>query len=150
MVQLHDVVQTNFVVSRLMGADGKVTIPKSSTRYIPATYPPHRMLSAGCRPLQSRHRSGSGNGLGIGPHTCLRDAYSSQRASITAPPSVRCACTTDISSTALRVNRAGVDLLASPNLRLQMGDRITVVGNPRRHRPSRLASRQLDEAPQPA
>ena len=27
-----------------------------------------------------------------------------------------------------RVNRAGVDLLASPNLRLQMGDRITVVG----------------------
>lgn len=27
-----------------------------------------------------------------------------------------------------RVNRAGVDLLAAPNLRLQMGDRITVVG----------------------
>lgn len=29
---------------------------------------------------------------------------------------------------ATRVNRAGVDLLATPNLRLQMGDRITVVG----------------------
>ena len=29
---------------------------------------------------------------------------------------------------ATRVNRAGVDLLASPGLRLQMGDRITVVG----------------------
>jgi putative transport protein len=29
---------------------------------------------------------------------------------------------------ATRVNRAGVDLLASPNLRLQMGDRLTVVG----------------------
>ena len=27
------------------------------------------------------------------------------------------------------MNRAGVDLLATPNLRLQMGDRITVVGN---------------------
>ena len=27
-----------------------------------------------------------------------------------------------------RVNRAGVDLMANPNLRLQMGDRITVVG----------------------
>jgi len=27
-----------------------------------------------------------------------------------------------------RVNRAGVDLLASPGLRIQMGDRITVVG----------------------
>lgn len=27
-----------------------------------------------------------------------------------------------------RVNRAGVDLLASPNLRLQIGDRVTVVG----------------------
>jgi putative transport protein len=31
---------------------------------------------------------------------------------------------------ATRVNRAGVDLLASPNLTLQVGDRITVVGNP--------------------
>jgi len=30
---------------------------------------------------------------------------------------------------ATRVNRAGVDLLASPDLRLQMGDRLTVVGN---------------------
>ncbi|MDE6288308.1 MAG: transporter, partial [Muribaculaceae bacterium] len=30
---------------------------------------------------------------------------------------------------ATRVNRAGVDLLASANLRLQMGDRLTVVGN---------------------
>lgn len=28
-----------------------------------------------------------------------------------------------------RVNRAGVDLLASPGLRLQIGDRVTVVGN---------------------
>ena len=27
-----------------------------------------------------------------------------------------------------RVNRAGVDLVADPNLRLQMGDRLTVVG----------------------
>ena len=30
---------------------------------------------------------------------------------------------------ATRVNRAGMDLVASPNLRLQMGDRLTVVGN---------------------
>ena len=28
-----------------------------------------------------------------------------------------------------RINRAGVDLLASPNLRLQIGDRVTVVGD---------------------
>ena len=31
LLQLHDVVHTNFVVSRLMGADGTVTIPKSTT-----------------------------------------------------------------------------------------------------------------------
>lgn len=31
---------------------------------------------------------------------------------------------------ATRVNRAGIDLLASPNLTLQVGDRITVVGDP--------------------
>ncbi len=40
---------------------------------------------------------------------------------------------------ATRVNRAGVDLLASPNLRLQMGDRMTVVGN--EEDINRLASR---------
>ena len=27
-----------------------------------------------------------------------------------------------------RVNRAGIDLLASPDLRLQIGDRLTIVG----------------------
>ena len=31
---------------------------------------------------------------------------------------------------ATRVNRAGLDLLANPNLKLQVGDRITVVGDP--------------------
>lgn len=31
IVKLHDVVQTNFVISRIMGNDGVVTIPKSST-----------------------------------------------------------------------------------------------------------------------
>lgn len=31
---------------------------------------------------------------------------------------------------ATRVNRAGVDLIASPNLAIQVGDRITVVGDP--------------------
>ena len=31
MLELHEIVQTNFVVSRLMGQDEKITIPKSST-----------------------------------------------------------------------------------------------------------------------
>ena len=31
MLELHEIVQTNFVVSRLMGQDDKITIPKSST-----------------------------------------------------------------------------------------------------------------------
>ena len=31
ILQLHDVIQCNFVVSRIMSADGTVTIPKSST-----------------------------------------------------------------------------------------------------------------------
>ena len=40
---------------------------------------------------------------------------------------------------ATRVNRAGVDLLASPNLTLQVGDRLTVVGDP--NHIERLATR---------
>lgn len=36
---------------------------------------------------------------------------------------------TNLGTNVTRVNRAGVDLIAAPNLKLQMGDRVTVVGS---------------------
>lgn len=129
LVELHDVVQTNFVVSRIMGASGDITIPKSSTqihtgdillivcsahdvdRFKAVIGPEVEMdWEAIPAPVYSRRiiiTKSEYNGVALGSLR-LHNGY-------------KLNCT--------RVNRAGVDLLASPNLRLQMGDRITVVGN---------------------
>ncbi len=129
MVELHDIVQTNFVVSRIMGADSIVNIPKSSTpihtgdlllivcsahdadRFKAVIGPEVEMdWESTPTPVYSRRiliTKSEYNGVALGSLR-LHNGY-------------RLNCT--------RVNRAGVDLLAAPNLRLQMGDRITVVGD---------------------
>ncbi|MDE6464462.1 MAG: putative transporter [Muribaculaceae bacterium] len=129
MVELHDIVQTNFVVSRIMGSDSVVTIPKSSTaihtgdlllivcsahdadRFKAVIGPEVEMdWESAPTPVYSRRiliTKSEYNGVALGSLR-LHNGY-------------RLNCT--------RVNRAGVDLLAAPNLRLQMGDRITVVGD---------------------
>lgn len=129
LLQLHDIVQTNFVVSRLMGSDGKVVIPKSSTeihtgdllkivcsaadadRFLAVIGPKEDMdWESTPTPVFSRRiliTKSEYNGVALGSLR-LHNGYQLN-------------CT--------RVNRAGVDLLAAPNLRLQMGDRVTVVGN---------------------
>lgn len=129
LLQLHDIVQTNFVVSRLMGSDGKVVIPKSSTpihtgdllkivcsavdadRFLAVIGPAEEMdWESTPTPVFSRRiliTKSEYNGVALGSLR-LHNGYQLN-------------CT--------RVNRAGVDLLASPSLRLQMGDRVTVVGD---------------------
>lgn len=129
LLQLRDVVQTNFVVSRLMGTDGEVVIPKSSTdihigdkllivcsahdadRFKAVIGPEVQMdWESTPTPVFSRRivmTKSEYNGVPLGSLR-LHNGY-------------KLNCT--------RVNRAGVDLLAAPNLRLQMGDRLTVVGN---------------------
>ena len=129
ILQLHDVIQCNFVVSRIMSADGTVTIPKSSTllhhgdrllvvcsagdteRFTAVLGPQIEMdWEATPSPVFSRRiliTKSEYNGVALGSLR-LHNGYQLN---------------------ATRVNRAGVDLLAAPNLRLQMGDRITVVGN---------------------
>lgn len=129
MVSLHDVIQCNFVVSRMMTADNKIIIPKSSTeihvgdillivcsaqdaeRFHAVLGPDVEMdWESTPTPVYSRRilvTKSEFNGVSIGSLR-LHNGYQLN---------------------ATRVNRAGVDLLASANLRLQMGDRITVVGN---------------------
>lgn len=127
--ELHDVINCNFVVSRLMRADGTIVIPKSETEIhlgdkllvvmsaqdedrLKAVVGPEIEMDwkAMPSPVVSRRiliTKGNYNGATIGSLR-LRMGYKLN---------------------ATRVNRAGVDLLASPGLRLQLGDRLTVVGN---------------------
>ncbi len=129
LVELHDIIQCNFVVSRLMRPDESVVIPKASTEIhtgdklyvvmsaqdedrLKALIGPEIEMDWNAAPSQVVSRrilvtKGNYNGVAIGSLR-LRMGYKLN---------------------ATRVNRAGVDLLAAPNLRLQIGDRITVVGN---------------------
>ncbi|MBD5314216.1 MAG: putative transporter [Duncaniella sp.] len=130
--ELHQILHSDFVVSRLMGQDGKVVIPTSKTQLhvgdkIFVVLAPQdemkfqgvigheiQMDQADWEEVQSQIFSrrivvtqSKYNGVALGDLR-LHTAYQLN-------------CT--------RVNRAGVDLLASPNLRLQMGDRLVVVGD---------------------
>lgn len=127
--ELHDVINCNFVVSRLMRKNGEIIIPKSETQIhtgdkvlvvmsaqdedrLKAVIGPEIVMDwkSMPSPVVSRRiliTKGNYNGVTLGSLR-LRMGYKLN---------------------ATRVNRAGVDLLASPGLRLQIGDRLTVVGN---------------------
>lgn len=128
LMQLHDIISCNFVISRLKDKDGNVIIPNSQTvvhhndmlyivmsaqdeeRFKAVIGPEVEMdWEATPSPVVSRRiviTKSQFNGVPIG-QLRLRMGYRLN---------------------ATRVNRAGVDLLASPGLRLQVGDRMTVVG----------------------
>ncbi len=128
ILSLHDVIQCNFVVSRQKTADEKIIIPTSRTelhvgdillivcsaqdadRFHAVLGPDVEMdWNSIPTPVVSRRilvTKSEFNGVPLGSLR-LHNGYQLN-------------CT--------RVNRAGVDLISSPNLRLQMGDRITVVG----------------------
>lgn len=129
LAQLHTIITTDFVVSRLMGPDGQVIIPVSST-------PIHDgdLLLIVCSDHEAdRFRTVLGPEVEMDWETTQTPVVS-RRILITKSEyngvslgSLRLHNGYQLNCT--RVNRAGVDLLASPGLRLQMGDRITVVGD---------------------
>ena len=126
---LHDVIQCNFVVSRLMTAAGTLKIPKSTTEVHVGD-----VLLIVCSSQDSeRFHAVLGPDVEMDWQAIQTPVYS-RRILITKSElngvqlgSLRLHNGYKLNAT--RVNRAGVDLLATPSLRLQMGDRITVVGN---------------------
>lgn len=126
--KLHTLISCNFVLSRIERPDGEVIVPTADdilnigdlvlvvcsvqdeevfTRFIGPKVEKKWEMDKG--PVVSRRilvTKTEYNGVKLGSLR-LRSAY---KLNVT------------------RVNRAGVDLLASPSLRLQMGDRLTVVG----------------------
>ena len=129
LLQLHDIVRTNFVVSRIMDEAGKITIPKSSTQI----HTGNLLLTICSASDVERFKAVIGSEIEMDWEAVPAPIFS-RRILITksefngvALGSLRLHNGYKLNAT--RVNRAGVDLLASPNLRLQMGDRLTVVGN---------------------
>lgn len=130
MAELHDIIQCNYVVSRILHGDDDIVIPVSTSkvylgdklRIVLSPNDEHRMeaiigpeVQMEWEEIDTSHdvvsrriviTRSNYNGVALGSLR-LHNGYNLN-------------CT--------RVNRAGVDLLAAPNLRLQMGDRITVVG----------------------
>ncbi|MCH5219650.1 MAG: putative transporter [Muribaculaceae bacterium] len=129
LAQLHDIISTNFVVSRLMGDDGKIIIPVSSTTLHENDY----MLIVCSDHEADRFRTVLGPEVDMDwqsnptPVVSRRILITKSEYNGVSLGSLRLHNGYQLNCT--RVNRAGVDLLASPGLRLQMGDRITVVGD---------------------
>ncbi len=129
LLQLHDVIQCNFVVSRIMTPDDKITIPKSSTEI----HVGDRLLIV-CSAIDApRFTAVLGPEIEMDWEAIHAPVYSRRilitKSEYNGVPLGSLRLHNGYKLNATRVNRAGVDLLASPNLRLQMGDRITVVGN---------------------
>jgi len=126
--QLHDVIHCDFIISRLLNAYDEVIIPTSQTQ-IHVGDKVKVIMSAGDEVAFSAL---------LGPKIEMEwdDSPSqvvSRRIVLTQPKYNgvtlgRLHLHSAYQLNATRVNRGGVDLLASAGLRLQMGDRITVVG----------------------
>jgi putative transport protein len=127
--QIHDIIQCEFVISRLIGEDGKVIIPVSSTQ----VHTGDKLYVVISTQDIERFETVIGPQIDM-DWEAVHGEVVSRRILITkseyngvALGSLRLHTAYKLNAT--RVNRSGVDLLAAPGLRLQMGDRITVVGD---------------------
>ena len=128
--QILDIVQFDFVISRLMDKDGKIVIPVSKT----VVHTGDKLYVVISAKDTERFEMLIGPECEVDWDECTPSQVVSRRIVITkseyngvALGALRLHSGHQLNAT--RVNRAGVDLLAAPNLRLQMGDRITVVGD---------------------
>lgn len=128
LLQVHEIFRTDFIISRLLH-DNQIIIPTSKTEI----HQGDKLYVVISKDDVARIEAV------IGPQTefdwewTQKDVVS-RRIVITKSEyngvslgSLRLHAAYKVNAT--RVNRAGVDLLATPSLRLQMGDRITVVGD---------------------
>ncbi|MDE6279488.1 MAG: putative transporter [Paramuribaculum sp.] len=130
LVQLHHIIQCDFIISRLIGETGQIIIPTSQTQLRVGD----KLMVVIADSDVERFESVVGPGIELDWETVTPTDVVSRRILITKTEyngvelgSLRLHSAYMLNAT--RVNRAGVDLLAAPGLRLQMGDRITVVGD---------------------
>ena len=129
LIKLHEIITCNFVISRIMSTDGTITIPTSATEL----HVGDRLLVVLSAQDEDKFTAVVGERVDMDWEEVTPSDVVSRRIVITKSEyngvtigSLRLHKGYNLNAT--RVNRAGVDLLASPGLRLQMGDRLTVVG----------------------
>lgn len=129
LLKLHDVITCNFVVSRQMDMNGNIVIPTSQTQI----HNGDKLLIVMSAQDLPKFAAVLGDEIDMDWEAVTPSEVVSRRILITKSEYNGVALGTlrlhnGYRLNATRVNRAGVDLLASPGLRLQMGDRLTVVG----------------------
>lgn len=133
LLQLHDIIHCDFVVSRLMVTGGEIIIPKSSTEihvgdklYVVMSQEDQHSFDAVLgKPIEM----GDEEWEAVAPANVVSRRILITRSEYNGTVLGALRLHKGYNLNCTRVNRAGVDLLASPGLRLQMGDRITVVGD---------------------
>lgn len=120
MMQLHDIVNCDFVVSRLQDKDGNIFIPNSQT----VVHKGDKLYTVLSANDEERFKSVIGPELDIdwesnpGPVVSRRILITKTEYNGVTLGSLKLRHGYSLNAT--RVNRAGIDLLASPDLRLQM------------------------------
>lgn len=127
--EIHNVINRNYVISRVKKPNGDIIIPNSETTI---DYGDHLLIvmSAQDEPVFEStigHIEEMEWEQNSGPVVSRRILVTNSQFNGRKIGSMRLRMGYKLNAT--RVNRAGIDLLASPNLTLQVGDRITVVGN---------------------
>lgn len=127
--RLHAIIDHNFVISRIKKASGEVIIPKSETiieendlLLIVMSVQDEEVFDAFIGPQVEMNWEAD-----PAPVVSRRIVVTKSELSGRKLGSLRLRKGFKLNVT--RVNRAGLDLMASPNLSLQVGDRLTVVGN---------------------
>lgn len=129
--RLHNIIDRNFVVSRIEKTDGTILIPLNETKVeegdlmrIVMSVQDEEVFDSIIGPKVEMDWK---TDTAATPVVSRRIVVTKSEMTGRKIGSLRLPKGYGLNAT--RVNRAGVDLLASPNLTLQVGDRITVVGN---------------------
>lgn len=126
--KLHTLINCNFVLSRIERPDGKVIVPTADDEVkcgdlvlVVCSAHDEEIFQRFLGPIVEKTWE-----MDKGPVVSRRILITRTEYNGVKLGSLRLRTAYKLNAT--RVNRAGVDLIATPNLRLQMGDRLTVVG----------------------
>lgn len=126
--KLHTLINANFVISRIQKTDGSVIIPtaddpleENDLVLIVCSVQDEEIFTSFIGPKVEKEWE-----MVQGPVVSRRILVTKTEYNGVKLGSLRLRMGYKLNAT--RINRAGVDLLATPSLRLQMGDRLTVVG----------------------
>lgn len=133
LLELHEIIHCEFVVSRMMLGDGSIIVPRSSTQvrvgdklFIATSANDVKSFQAVLGPdIEMNHEDWQE----VTPEHVVsrRIVITNPKYNGTSLGILRLHKGYNLNCT--RINRSGVDLLATPGFRLQMGDRLTIVGD---------------------